>query len=142
MVQPSIATINDYQLTLLAFWKRKKKKAMKIFTHDLTSATSLRTASFVGKAGIAPFSVTVRAPQAFAKRRASLNRSSSCQNANNKIYYDSRKYAHYLCRWSKQLRLKDYVQQVRYMLSYIRLCNEVIIRILSLSRTAFLHLVV
>lgn len=66
---------------------------MKIFTHDLTSATSLRTASFVGKAGIAPFSVTVRAPQAFAKRRASLNRSSSCQNANNKIY-DSRKYAH------------------------------------------------
>lgn len=39
---------------------------------------SCKTASFVGSAGIAPLCVTVRAPQAFAKRRASLNRSSSC----------------------------------------------------------------
>lgn len=36
-----------------------------------------RTASFVGSAGIAPLCVTVRAPHAFAKRRASLNRFSS-----------------------------------------------------------------
>jgi len=57
--------------------QRKRIKAMIFSTHDLTSAMSLRTASFVGKAGIAPFSVTVRAPQALAKRRASLNRSSS-----------------------------------------------------------------
>ena len=38
-----------------------------------------RTVFFVGSAGIAPLSVTVRAPQAFAKSKASLNRSSSCQ---------------------------------------------------------------
>lgn len=37
-----------------------------------------RTASFVGSAGIAPLSVTVIAPQAFANRRASLNFSSFC----------------------------------------------------------------
>jgi hypothetical protein len=32
----------------------------------------------VGSAGIAPLSVTVRAPQTFANFRASLNRPSSC----------------------------------------------------------------
>lgn len=35
------------------------------------------TFSFVGNAGIAPFSITVRAPQPFAKTRASLNLFSS-----------------------------------------------------------------
>lgn len=38
-----------------------------------------RTAFFVGRAGIAPLSVTVMAPQAFAKYKASLNRFSSCE---------------------------------------------------------------
>jgi len=37
----------------------------------------LRTASFVGSEGMAPLLVTVTAPQAFAKSRASLNLLSS-----------------------------------------------------------------
>lgn len=37
---------------------------------------AFRTASVVGKAGIAPLSVTVNAPQALANLRASLNLSS------------------------------------------------------------------
>lgn len=43
-----------------------------------TFPKSFRTASLVGSAGIAPLSVTVTAPQAFANKRASLNSFSSC----------------------------------------------------------------
>ena len=46
------------------------------------------TASFVGRAGMAPLSVTVRAPQAFAKRRASRSRCSSCQKVTLLCEYD------------------------------------------------------
>uniref|UniRef100_A0A2P2J3M2 Fructokinase n=1 Tax=Rhizophora mucronata TaxID=61149 RepID=A0A2P2J3M2_RHIMU len=61
--------------------KQKKEAELKIsvstFHHALASPRSFRTASLVGSAGIAPLSITVAAPQAFAKRRASLNRFSS-----------------------------------------------------------------
>lgn len=43
------------------------------------SSKALSTASLVGKAGIAPLSITVSAPQALANLRASLNRPSSCK---------------------------------------------------------------
>lgn len=50
---------------------------------------SFSTASFVGRAGIAPLSVTVMAPQAFANRSASLNRFSSCHNENKQEKCDA-----------------------------------------------------
>lgn len=40
---------------------------------------TFNTASFVGKAGIAPLSITVNAPQPLANLRAFLSRSSSCK---------------------------------------------------------------
>lgn len=45
--------------------------------HAATLGKNWRTASFVGRAGMAPLSITVRAPQALAKARASCNRFSS-----------------------------------------------------------------
>lgn len=49
----------------------------KIYATDLSKAFS--TVSLVGKAGIAPLSFTVRAPQALANLSASLSRSSFCE---------------------------------------------------------------
>lgn len=48
-----------------------------VVNHATVLSKAFMTASAVGKAGIAPLSVTVIAPQAFAKLRASLNRCSS-----------------------------------------------------------------
>lgn len=47
------------------------------FYHALSFCKNWRTASFVGRAGMAPLSVTVRAPVALAKSRDSRNRFSS-----------------------------------------------------------------
>lgn len=46
---------------------------MQCSSHPATFVKMLWTASLVGKAGIAPFSVTVKAPHAFAKRIAAFS---------------------------------------------------------------------
>lgn len=61
-------------------YSRLTTKFKQLLYDAATGSKSFRTASFVGSAGIAPLSVTVRAPQAFAKSRASLSRFSSCYN--------------------------------------------------------------
>lgn len=59
----------------------KANTAKKVFLYHTGVALDniFWTASFVGRAGMAPLSITVMAPQAFAKRSASCSRCSSCQ---------------------------------------------------------------
>jgi len=48
-----------------------------LFLYESQENITVRTASFVGSEGMPPLLVTVTAPQAFAKSRASLNLFSS-----------------------------------------------------------------
>jgi hypothetical protein len=50
------------------------------FSHARTLLINLITVSMSGRAGIAPLSVVVMAPQAFANLRASRNRPSFCES--------------------------------------------------------------
>jgi len=72
---------------------------------------SFRTASLVGSAGIAPLSVTVTAPQAFANKRASLNSFSSCREGGRgkgsvRSYYNDKWSPHKWCLESRRNTVK------------------------------------
>lgn len=77
---------NQSSVSILVFPPKKIKRytvfmisCRSCISHALALAIIWWTASFVGSAGIAPIPVTVIAPQAFAKRRASFNFFSLCR---------------------------------------------------------------
>jgi hypothetical protein len=73
-ITPNLSTWCSGQSTLLYTASRSARRLLQATTLVRASSTCCR----VGSAGIAPLSVTVRAPQTFANFKASLNRPSSC----------------------------------------------------------------